>query len=97
MKPRVNVTLRFAFVALSVLGGAILFGLLAMWATHALFVAANGPPAGPNAGLFMLLTLACLIAGPIGGSLALIAALLILYALNARAQHARAERDRQAA
>jgi hypothetical protein len=92
MEPRANITLRFAFVALSVLGGATLFALLAMWATNALVVAANAPPAGPNAGLFILLTMACLIAGPIGGSIALVASLLILYAQNARA-----ERDRQAA
>lgn len=92
MEPRVNVTLRFAFVALSVLGGAIMFALLAMWATHALFVAANGPLSGPNAGLFVLLALACLVAGPIGGSLGLIASLVVLYRRNARA-----ERDRQAA
>jgi hypothetical protein len=85
-EPSPDVTLRFTFVALSVLAGALLFALLAMFITHALYVAANGHPTQPDGALFILLALACVCAAPIGSSLALLIALLVLYTLNVRSR-----------
>jgi len=83
-EPSPDVTLRFTFVALSVL--ALLFALLAMFITRALYVTTNGHPTRPDGALFVLLALACVCAAPIGGSSALLIALLVLYTLNVRSR-----------
>lgn len=89
MSTAANITLRFTFVALSVLIGAVISALCAMWAIHAVYVAVNGQPDAPNAALFLLLGLACPIAGSIGGSLSFLGALLVLYVINHREQRVR--------
>ncbi|BCX03026.1 MAG: hypothetical protein KatS3mg053_0964 [Candidatus Roseilinea sp.] len=89
MNPTTNVTLRFAFVALSTLFGAIGFALVAMLLVHSAYISANGSPTELDSALFILLMLSCACAAPLGGSLAFLAAVFALYLQNMRTERAR--------
>lgn len=86
MNPTASITLRFAFVALSTLFGALGFALLAMVNVHSAYVAVNGAATAPDNLLFILPVLGCICAAPPGGSLAFLAAVFVLYLRNMHAE-----------
>lgn len=89
MQTPTNVALRFAFVAFSTLGGAVLMALLTMLLTASVYRAANGHAIGANdlnQGLFVLLIGACAVGTSVGASAGLILASVVLYLRNKRAE-----------
>lgn len=89
MKTPDNVALRFAFVAFSTLGGAVLTALLAMFLTASVYQSANGSAvnaSGLNQGLFVLLIGACAVGTSVGASAGLILSSIVLYLSNKRAE-----------
>jgi multisubunit Na+/H+ antiporter MnhB subunit len=89
MKTPANVALRFAFVAFSTLGGAVLTALLTMFLTASVYQSANGHAVNPNdlnAGLFVFLIGACAVGTSLGASAGLVLASIALYLSNKRAE-----------